>query len=168
MQNDPLLTAGEMLRASMRHWVTGVAIVTSAADGHSHGMTVNSLVSISLDPPLIAVTLAHNTRTYQLVQQSGLFAVTLLSDKQVALAERFAGRGPEPPDRMAGLDTFTLVSGAPLIRGGVAFIDCRVAHQHPLKNATLMLGEVLTAQTTLPGAERPPLVYYNRTFKQLG
>lgn len=171
MQIDPALSLGEKLRQTMRHWVTGVSIVTSHFDGSEHGMTVNSFVSISLDPPLVAVTMNVDTRTYHLVNQSGVFAVTILSDLQVALAERFAGRGPEPANRMAGLDAFTLVTGAPLIRGGVGFVDCRVLHQQPVGHAMLLIGEVLAAQPAgsgAEGAERPPLVYFNRTFQRLG
>lgn len=159
------------MRLAMRHWVTGVSIVTSKAGEHTHGMTVNSFVSISLDPPLVTVTMNNDTRTFSLVQESGVFAVTVLSDIQVALAERFAGRGPEPVDRMAGLDHFSLVTGAPLIQGGVAFIDCRVVFQYPMPRSTLLIGEVLAAQTVSPNpgdGNRPPLVYFNRTFTGLG
>jgi flavin reductase (DIM6/NTAB) family NADH-FMN oxidoreductase RutF len=171
MQIEEPLPTGELLRRVMRHWVTGVAIVTSHAGGYDHGMTVNSFVSISLDPPLVTVTMNTATRTYHLVQESGVFAVTILSDLQVALAERFAGRGPEPADRMAGMDAFTLVTGAPLIRGGVGYLDCKVVYSHALPHASLLIGEVLAAQVPSPGAdgaERPPLVYFNRSFKRLG
>lgn len=171
MQTDQPLPTGEMLRLTMRRWVTGVAIVTSKFEEYSHGMTVNSFVSLSLDPPLVGVTMNHETRTYHLVQQSGVFAVTMLSDLQVALAERFAGRGPEPLDRMAGLDSFALITGAPLIRGGVAYVDCRVVHQYPLRHATFLIGEVLAARPAGMGADgvdRPPLVYSNRSFTRLG
>lgn len=170
MQNPVEIPVGEMLRRTMRHWVTGVAIATSISGEQRHGMTVNSFVSISLDPPLVTVTMAHDTRTYQLVAESGVFAITILSDIQVALAERFAGRGPEPADRMAGLDSFVMVTGAPLIRGGVGFIDCHVVQQLPLSHSTLLIGEVLAAQPSAPadGIERPPLVYFNRMFTRLG
>lgn len=171
MQDENSVPVGEMLRRAMRRWVTGVAIVTSQLEGYSHGMTVNSFVSISLDPPLVGVTMANDTRTFQIVQQSKVFAVTVLSDLQVVLAERFAGRGPEPADRMAGLDLFQLVTGAPLIRGGVAFVDCRVAFEHPLLHSTLLIGEVLAAMSAPPnaeGVERLPLVYFNRTFTRPG
>src|SRR5512141_1450194 len=119
-QTEPDLPVGELLRRAMRHWVTGVAIVTSHYAGASHGMTVNSFNSISLEPPVVTVTMNHNTRTSHLVQQSGVFAVTILSARQQPLAELFAGRVDTAADRMAGLDTFTLKTGAPLISGGLA------------------------------------------------
>jgi flavin reductase (DIM6/NTAB) family NADH-FMN oxidoreductase RutF len=168
MLTEPTLPMGEMLRAAMRRWVTGVAIVTSQLDGMSHGMTVNSFGSISLNPPLVTVTMNQDTRTCHLVQQSGLFAVTVLSIRQQTLAELFAGRIDEGADRMTGLDTFTLVTGAPFIRGGLAFVDCRVVYQYPLHLSTLFLGEVVAAQTAPPAAGLEPLVYFNRMFTRLG
>lgn len=152
-------------RQVMRHWVTGVAVVTSAVGEIRHGMTVNSFVSISLSPPLVTVTMNNDTRTFALVTQSGFFAVTILNRSQVEIAERFAGRGPEGVDRMAGIGTFTLRSGAPLISGGSAFLDCRIVHQYEMPLSTLLVGEVLVAQQ----AEEilPPLVYGNRKFTGL-
>jgi flavin reductase (DIM6/NTAB) family NADH-FMN oxidoreductase RutF len=168
MQTEPALPLGEELRAAMRYWVTGVAIVTSQFSGASHGMTVNSFGSISLDPPLITVTMNQDTRTCHLVQQSGVFAVTVLSVEQQPLAELFAGRIDTGADRMTGLDIFTLATGAPLIQGGLAFVDCRVVHQHPLHLSTLFIGEVVAAKTAPLGAGLEPLVYLNRKFTRLG
>lgn len=166
MQPDINLPPGEMLRRAMRHWVTGVAIATSRSGESVHGMTVNSFVSISLDPPLVTVTMNNNTRTCHLVLQSGVFAVTILSRQQIELAERFAGRIDTGPDRMTGLDTFTLATGTPLITGGMAFVDCRVVQQYPTPLSTLFIGEVLAAQTSPDYQE--PLLYFNRTFTHLG
>lgn len=175
MQNEPNLPTGELLRRAMRHWVTGVAIVTSQYANHSHGMTVNSFGSISLDPPMVTVTMNNDTRTCNLVLQSGVFAVTVLSRSQQPLAELFAGRVDHHGDRMEGLDLFTMTTGAPLIHGGLSFVDCRVVHSYPMKFSTLFIGEVLAAQTGEPApvgeipplSDASPLVYYNRVFTQL-
>ena len=150
----------------MRSWVTGVAVVTSQFEGGSHGMTVNSFTSISLEPPTVVVTMASNTRTYHLVEQSGVFAVTILSREQQVLAELFAGRIPEEGDRLAGLETFSLTSGAPLLRGGAAFLDCRVVHRYDLPISTLFIAEVMAAEVA--PVPLPPLVYFDRTFSGLG
>jgi len=175
MRDELQLPAGELLRRAMRRWVTGVAIVTSRHADHSHGMTVNSFGSISLDPPLVTVTMNNHTRTCDLVLQSGIFAVTVLSQAQQSLAELFAGRGDDHGDRMEGLDLFSLVTGAPLIHGGLSFVDCRVVHSYPMKLSTLFIGEVLAAQTGDPDSsgegpplpEDAPLVYHNRVFTRL-
>jgi flavin reductase (DIM6/NTAB) family NADH-FMN oxidoreductase RutF len=149
----------------MRRWVTGVAVVTTVHAGTSHGMTVNSFGSISLDPPLVTVTMGNDTRTLQMVRESGVFAITILTYEQQHLAELFAGRIPEEGDRLAGLDTFTLVTGAPLLTGGAAFIDCRVEHEYPMPASTLLIAEVLKADTL--AATEPLLVYFNRKFTGL-
>jgi flavin reductase (DIM6/NTAB) family NADH-FMN oxidoreductase RutF len=171
---EPLLTdpsnlpTGEQLRLAMRRWVSGVAIVTSQYAGLVHGMTVNSFGSISLDPALVTVTMNQGTRTCHLVEQSGIFAVTVLSAGQQMLAERFAGRFEPGADRMAGLDTFKLATGAPLIRGGLAFVDCRVVHRYAMPMSLLFVGEVVAVQVAETGENLYPLVYANRTFSSFG
>ena len=162
---ETALPLGEMLRRVMRRWVTGVTVVTSAHGENRHGMTVNSFVSISLDPPLVAVTLNSDTRTFNLVRQSGIFAVTILSRVQEEIAQRFAGRGLVGEERLAGVETFSLSTGAPLLNGGVAFLDCHVVHQYEMRTSTLLVGEVLAAQAA--GEGLPPLLYTNRAFTGL-
>src|SRR5512146_2617993 len=112
---------GEDLRRALRHWVTGVSIVTSQFGDVRHGMTVNSLASVSLEPPVISFTLQHATRTYELVSHSRIAGITILGENQVDLSDRFAGKLPEHIDRFAGLETFTWQTGAPLIAGGTAY-----------------------------------------------
>jgi len=150
------------LRNCMRHWTTGVAVVTSFSDGHQHGMTVNSFVSVSLDPPLVTVTLANTTRTCELVKSSGNFAVTILSEEQADVADRFAGRGVEPADRFEGLEFNRFDGQAPVLVNGVAGIECKVVHSHVMKNSTLFIGEVIDAR--LLRTDLKPLVYLNRTY----
>jgi len=151
---------GEQLRLAMRRWVTGVAVVTSHFDGTRHGMTVNSLASISLEPPYVGISLANRTRTHALVMQAGIFGVTLLSVNQQEIADRFAGKMPEELDRFTGLTVDQLVSGAPVLRGGTARLDCKVVHTFAMPGSTLFIGEVLAAETF----DLEPLIYYNRLY----
>ena len=155
----------EMLRHAMRHWTTGVAVVTSRFEDHRNGMTVNSFTSISLEPPLVTVTLAVGTRTLRLVEQSGVFGVTILSEGQADLSDHFAGRTPSEEDRFAGLETFELVSGVPLLTSGLVSLDCRVIQSVPTETAVLFIGQVVAIQHT---AEGGPLVYHNRLYHRLG
>ncbi len=155
---------GEALRQVMRHWTTGVTLVTSQYQGVRHGMTVNSFTSVSLDPPIITVTLANDTRTHALALKSGILAITLLSQDQSEISDRFAGRVPDHGERFAGLETFTLTTGAPLLTGGLGFVDGRILQTHALPKSTLFLVEVLAAQAA-PGTQ--PLVYFNRDYHRL-
>jgi flavin reductase (DIM6/NTAB) family NADH-FMN oxidoreductase RutF len=155
---------GESLRQAMRRWTTGVSIVTSQSNGYVHGMTVNSFTSVSLEPAYVTVTLANQARTYSLVRDSGIFAVTILSDLQAEVADRFAGKIPEDRDRFEGLETTQLVTGAPLLVGGLAFIDCKVVQAIPLDHSTLFVGQVLAAWQS---EALNPLVYFNRIYHRL-
>jgi flavin reductase (DIM6/NTAB) family NADH-FMN oxidoreductase RutF len=127
-------------------------------------MTVNSFASISLEPAVVSVCLAHTTRTYRLVADSGLVGITILSQDQQEISDRFAGRIPEDGDRFAGLETFSLASGVPLISGGLAYLDCQVRTTLRLEFSTLFLLDVLEA---LPEKEGRPLIYYNRGYHRL-
>jgi flavin reductase (DIM6/NTAB) family NADH-FMN oxidoreductase RutF len=155
----------EVLRHAMRQWTTGVAVVTSRVGDSQHGMTVNSFISISLDPPLISVTLAHATRTRSLVEKSGLFGVTILAEDQAEIADRFAGRIPDDGDRFAGLELFNLTGEVPLIKAGLVSLDCKVVHTYDMNESTLYVAEVLAVHHTREGN---PLVYHNRIYHKLG
>jgi flavin reductase (DIM6/NTAB) family NADH-FMN oxidoreductase RutF len=96
----------------MRAWTTGVAIATVAYNGEQHGMTVSSFASVSLDPPWIAVSMQTASRTHELVTRAQAFGVTMLASDQQDLSERFAGGGDGGGDRLDGLRTETLVTGA--------------------------------------------------------
>lgn len=155
----------EQLKEAMRSWITGVAIVTSHHNGHIHGMTANSFNSIALSPPTVMVALQKQTRTQKLVKEGGYFAVTFLSNNQRELAQRFAGQTNQDLPRFEGVETFTLVTGAPLILGGMAFLDCKVVDSFEVGATTVFIGEVLASQkATLPDE---PLLYFNRRWRKL-
>lgn len=154
----------EQMRAAMRAWTTGVTIVTAAYNGERHGMTVSSFQSISLAPALITISLQTASRTHDIVGKAGAFGLTILSADEQELSERFAGRKQESDDRFAGLQIETLVTGAPLIKGGLAYLDCRVVHTYDAGMNTLYVAEVVAARGTDEGA---PLVYHNRKYWKL-
>jgi len=113
----------EQLKEAMRTWITGVAIVTGRYNGLVHGMTANSFNSIALSPPTILVALREHTRTQYLVREGGVFAVSILDNRQVKLAKRFAGQIDTDRPRFKDVETFEMTTGAPLIKGGIAFLD---------------------------------------------
>ena len=154
----------EQLRQAMRAWSSGVTVVTASHAGEQHGMTVNSFTSVSLEPPLIIISLQTSSRTQVLVSQANAFAVSILAEHQQAISDRFAGRMPDAENRLADIETETLVTGAPLIKGGLAYIDCRVMQTIPIGSNTLFLAEVVAARSN--GAD-PPLIYHNRMYHKL-
>ena len=154
----------EKLRRAMRAWTSGVVIVTSIYEGKQYGMTVNSFTSISLEPPLICVTLKRLTHTHDLVVKSGMFSVTVLTAAQKELSDRFAGKMPNIIDRFAGLATETISLDAPVFKDGMAYFDCRVVNSMPVGENTLFIAEVLDARGE---GEGEPLVYHNREYWKL-
>ena len=154
----------EQLRHAMRAWTTGVAVITATHEGQLYGMTVNSFASVSLDPPIISVTLKKLTHTHELVEKSGEFSLTVLSADQADLSDRFAGKIPNVDDRFEGVQTETMTLDAPLLKGGMAFINCRVMNSVPVGENTLFLAEVIAARGEGDG---DPLVYHNRVFWKL-
>lgn len=154
----------EQLRRAMRAWTTGVTVVTAAYDGQRYGMTVNSFTSVSLDPPVISITLQRLTHTCELVEKSGEFAITILASDQGVLSDRFAGKIPDITDRFEGVETETLLLDAPILKGGMAFLNCRVVNSIPVGENTLFLAEVIAARGE---GEGDPLVYHNRVFWKL-
>lgn len=152
------------LRNAMRQWASGVTVVTAKYQGVRHGMTVSSFTSLSLEPPLVLVSLERGSRTHALVEQSGFFAVTILCSDQRAVSERFAGGVPDGHDRFAGLQTFTLASGTPLLADGLSFFDCKVVSTYQAGTHTVFIGEVLAVREASSGV---PLLHYNRAYKEL-
>jgi flavin reductase (DIM6/NTAB) family NADH-FMN oxidoreductase RutF len=154
----------ELLRDSMRCWTAGVSIVTSIVNGRTHGMTVNSFTSVSLEPPIVTLSMNNGARTQQMVRASGVFAVTILAADQAEISDRFAGKIGEEDDRFAGLETFSLSSGAPLIAGGLAWLDCKVIHTYQMPHSTLFAAQVIAGRV---GADQKPLVYHNRAYHEV-
>lgn len=151
------------LRVVMRRWVSGVVIVTSRFGDQSHGMTVDSFNSVSVDPPLVTFTLTNTTRTHALVSQSGMVAITMLHVGQKEISDRFAGRMGEK-DRFEGVSTFTMQTGIPLISGGMAFMEAKVVHQYAMATSTLFIAQVIAMAKN---EDSEPLVYFDRDYHRL-
>lgn len=127
------------MRNTMGRFATGVAVVTTAADGTPHGMTVNSLTSVSLEPPLLLVCLTIGARSTEAITQAGRFAVNILSARQEQLALRFARRGE---DHFAGLDLTYCQHRVPVIPDAFAHLECDVERHFVAGDHVIVIGEV--------------------------
>ena len=156
----------ESLKEVMRAWATGVAIVTGRHENLIHGMTVNSFNSIALEPPTVLVALQQHTRTRNLVIEGGIFGVSILDSAQVGLARRFAGQIDPNISRFENVATFELETGAPLIAGAIAFLDCKVIKHFDVGNTTVFLGEVIASKLN-ENEGHHPLLYFNRQWRGL-
>ena len=151
---------GDELRALFRDVPSPVAVVTVAVGGDAAGLTVDSLVSLSADPPLIGLALGQHAALHELLREAGSFAVSVLAAGQEHLAQHFA-RGVPPIAHWSGIDTASGELGAPLIDGALGWIECRLVSEHEVGDHTLFVGEA-TAVRRGPGREA--LVHLRRTY----
>jgi len=155
----------ETLRKAMRNWASGIVIVTAQHKDTQHGMTVSAFTFLSLDPPLLSVALYKTSRTHELVEASGRFAVTILSAEQEDISNIFAGSVTNTENRFEGLETESLPSGILVVGGGLASFDCRVTQKISVGTNTLFIAEVEDIIATEDG---DPLLYFNQSYHSLG
>ena len=142
---------GDELKSLMRAVPQPVSVVTVDAGGQKAGLTVVSLVSLSLEPPLVGVAVGRQAALHELIREAGAFAVSILATGQEAVAQHFA-RGVPPIILWQGLETRTGELGAPLLEGALGWIECRLASEHPTGDHTFFVGDVVSAARG-PGTE---------------
>lgn len=148
---------GELLKAVMRNYPTGVTIVTTVYNNEYYGLTVNSFTSLSLDPPLVLIAIDKRLASHEAIDKSNAYAVNILPDDMKDLAIKFATAPRE--ERFKGLKIKTAKTGSPIIEGAIAYLDCRVTAKYPGGDHTIFVGEVVDAQIM---NNKLPLIYYNR------
>jgi len=146
----------------MRYWPHGVSVVTVDNDGDRMGVTVSSLVSLSLDPPLVGISIGKEASGYELLRGAGSFAVSMLGSEQEEIARRFAA-GLPPIVHWQGVDAREGLV-APLIEGGVGWIEARTVAEHDVGDHTFFVGEVLFAER---GPSTHALMYRDGTYHGL-
>jgi flavin reductase (DIM6/NTAB) family NADH-FMN oxidoreductase RutF len=151
------------LQALMRRFPHGVAVLTVDAGGERLGLTVDSLVSLSLDPPLVGVSVSRQAAMHELLREAGGFAVSLLAAGQEDVAQHFA-RGVPPIAHWHGIATRADAAGAPLLEGALGWLECRVAAEHAAGDHTLFVGEVISVEG---GLAAPPLVHVESGYRSL-
>ncbi len=147
-----------LFRDVMGRFATGVTVVTTR-DGERRpvGATVSSFTSLSLDPPLVLICLENRSRTLGHIRRAGIFAVNVLAVGQQELSRRFAGPCPE----WDGLKTVASSTGAPLLAGAVATVECRFETHYPGGDHHILIGRVVDLRAD---GEAAPLVYYKGAY----
>jgi flavin reductase (DIM6/NTAB) family NADH-FMN oxidoreductase RutF len=146
----------------MRYWPHGVSVLSVDYEGDRMGVTLSSLVSLSLDPPLVGVSIGKQASLYELLRRAGAFAVSLLGAEQDDLARRFAAGHP-PIVHWADVPTRE-GTVAPLIEGGVGWIEARVVGEHDVGDHTFFVGDVLSVER---GPSTRALMYRDREYHGL-
>ncbi|MFD4035022.1 flavin reductase family protein [Streptomyces sp. NPDC058637] len=167
--------SNDEFRAALARLAAGVVLITAQEPpldehgrGEDVGMTATAFVSVSLDPPLVMVSLRNDSRMDDLLAEQPLWAVSVLAEGQRQIAGRFAMKG-RISDRLLFEDVPYIrgdLTGAPLIGGALATLECRTEQRVPAGDHTLVIGRVLTA--SLPSADGEPLAYFKGRYRRLG
>lgn len=154
--------APDVFRRAVARWVTGVAVVTAHEGERDHGLTVNSLTSVALAPPLLLVSLTLDADTTPVVQRTRAFGVSVLAATQRAVSERFA-RKEHPETKFDGVTVERGASGVALVPGAVATFECTVEREHPEADHILFVGRVTAARV---GSDAPPLLFHRSRYAE--
>ena len=130
----------KLQRQVMSRFATGVTIVTTKSGDTLSGMTANAVMSLSLDPPLIVISVDREATMHGLLEESGCFAVNILKREQEHLSRRFAERGEKD---LSDLDTEEAETGAPILRDALAYADCRVVEVARGGDHDMFIGEMV-------------------------
>lgn len=156
--------SSEAYRDALRHYPSGVTIVTIQSAGKIHGLTVSAFASVSPEPPLVMVIIDHRHKAHEMLQEPGaVFAINILRQDQTELSNRFAWVKDE--DRFAEGDWGVAVTGAPILTNALAWLDCTLYTQVVAGTHTVYIGEVKAS--AVPEPDAPPLVYWNRGYRGL-
>lgn len=149
-------------RRTMGLFATGVTVITTRVNNAVHGMTANSITSLSLDPLLILVAINRRASMCNIIQQAGEFVINILNDRQEALSHYFGGAKIGPPP--ASLRFEPNPGNVPYIRGTLAAVHCRIERVVDGGDHVIVLGRVLHFHDGLPTS---PLVYFRGRYCSL-
>lgn len=154
-------------RDAMGLFPTGVTLLTARApDGTDRAITANSFTSVSLDPLLVLVSVEHASRLHDAVLASGLWAVSLLPRELEHVSRRFASRGHRVAGGLTDVPhTRGTASGALLLDGALAAVECRTRTVVPGGDHTVLLGDVLTIR--IGDADAAPLVWHRGRYRDI-
>ena len=136
----PELTAAMRFRRVLGHFPTGVALITAMTPDGPAGMAVNSFTSVSLEPPLVLFCAANGSSTWPRIRKAGAFAVNILGEDDVEVCRQFAQKGA---DRFAGSGYRLGTTGAPVLGGMAAHLDCHLDAVHGAGDHVIVLGRVV-------------------------
>lgn len=147
----------------MGSFPTGVAVVTALEGGEPVGFTCQSIVSLSLEPPFVALAPAKSSTSWPRIARAGSFCINILSEDQAELGHRFAASGG---DKFSGLSWREAPTGAPLLKGVLAWVDCELELAHDAGDHEIVIGRVQAVGE--PPARGRPLVYFRSGYRRLG
>jgi flavin reductase (DIM6/NTAB) family NADH-FMN oxidoreductase RutF len=152
----------ENFRKASGLWATGVSIVTTSdQQGTPYGLTMNSVTSLSLDPPLYIVNVDSGSDTLAPMLATQSFCINVLTSAQQELSNRFAKKGE---GKFAGVEYTSGTTGAPRLDGCLMSIECRISAVHPGGDHQIVVGEVIEILSADDRHGARPLLYFGGRY----
>lgn len=148
-------------RQALGHFASGVTVITTQHENRPHGTTVSAFSSLSLNPPLVLVSIDTNATIHDLLIASEVFAVNILAEHAETLSRHFARR---IPDKFAGISYTPGKLNVPLLEDAVASLECRLVARYPGGDHSIFVGEVLATRTY---PQHQPLLYFRSQYERL-
>lgn len=145
-------------RSTLGRFATGVTVITALEDGKTHAMTANAFMSVSLEPPLVLVSLDNRSRMHRILRAAGRYGISVLAEGQGTLSDHFAGRTIEDAQVH-----FVSRAGAALLEGAVAYFVAQVLDVHSAGDHTLYISTV----EYFEHRDDRPLLFYAGKYEQL-
>jgi flavin reductase (DIM6/NTAB) family NADH-FMN oxidoreductase RutF len=149
------------LRRVMGHFATGVTVITTRdTAGNPNGLTANAFMSLSLNPPLVLISVDKGATCYACFELQNGFTVNFLGEGQEEISRRFATKGA---DKFAGLQWHEGTNGAAVIEGAIGYVECKITQCHDGGDHTIVVGEVINVNAT----GNRPLLFFKGKYQRL-
>jgi flavin reductase (DIM6/NTAB) family NADH-FMN oxidoreductase RutF len=156
-----LVVGADDFRKVLSHFASGVTIITTCdTDGRPTGLTASAFSSVSLDPPLILICVAHKSQSYPAILERGRFGVNFLRREQEDLSRRFA---TSRLDKFDGVPHHVTANGVPILTEALAHVECVTVNKHDEGDHTVFIGRVDACGT----ADGMPLLYFRGKYESL-
>lgn len=159
----PAPAGSRCLRSVLGRFATGVVAVASGdpRTGERAGLVANSFCSVSLDPPLVSFCVAHTSGSWPRIRAARPLGITILGADQREAASRLAVSGS---DKFRGLPWTVSPGGAPVLEGGLAWLECAIEAEHPAGDHVIVVARVLRLDASREGE---PLLFFRGEFERI-
>lgn len=161
----PEPVAADTFRTIMRRVPSPVVIVTAQGADEARGITIGSLSSVSLNPPLVSLNVGRDTQMYPVMETCDEFAVHILSEDQAHLAEHFAVPDLNGPEQLDPVPHTRNAKGTPMLEGGSGQLLCVPRDSLPAGDHDLYVGLVVGVEER---PDRGSVIYYEGTYRGVG
>ena len=150
-------------RSAMGNFCTGVVVATGTLEGAPAGFAAQSFVSLSLDPPLVALCPGKQSSSWPKLRDSGSFCINILAADQKPVCDAMARSGG---DKFADIEWHAGATGSPVLAGVLGYVDCDMEAEHDAGDHTIAIGRVRDFQ--LNDSDKGPLLFFRGGYGQFG